>query len=52
MVDRLMTEYAQQQQLAGKPFALREFMDQFNGAGMIPLQLIEDELIVSSARLP
>jgi uncharacterized protein (DUF885 family) len=52
MVDRLMTEYAQQQQLAGKPFALREFMDQFNGAGMIPLQLIEDELISSGARLP
>src|SRR5258708_3298892 len=51
MVDRLMTEYAQQQQLAGKTFALREFMDQFNVAGMIPVVLIEDEMISSSARL-
>jgi uncharacterized protein (DUF885 family) len=51
MVDRLMTEYAQQQQLAGKAFVLREFMGQFNGVGMIPLQLIEDELISSGARL-
>jgi Bacterial protein of unknown function (DUF885) len=52
MVDRLMAEYAQQQQLAGKAFVLRDFMDQFNGAGMIPVPLIEDELISTDARLP
>jgi hypothetical protein len=52
LVDRLMAEYAQQQQLAGKAFVLRDFIDQFNGAGMIPVPLIEDELISTVARLP
>jgi uncharacterized protein (DUF885 family) len=52
LVDRLMAEYAHQQELAGKPFALREFLDRFNAAGMIPLVLMEDEMISSNARLP
>jgi uncharacterized protein (DUF885 family) len=52
LVDRLVAEYAHQQELAGKPFALREFLDRFNGAGMIPVVLMEDEMISSSARLP
>jgi uncharacterized protein (DUF885 family) len=52
LVDRLMGEYAQQQELAGKAFKLREFMDRFNSAGMIPLLLMEDEMISSNARLP
>ena len=52
LVDRLMAEYGQQQQAAGKPFVLRDFMDRFNGAGMIPVPLIEDELIIRDARLP
>ncbi len=52
LVDRLMAEYAHQQEPANKPFALREFLDRFNGAGMIPVVLLEDELISTSARLP
>jgi hypothetical protein len=52
LADRLMAEYGQQQQLAGKAFVLRDFMDRFNGAGMIPVPLIENELIVTEARLP
>ena len=52
LVDRLMAEYAHQQELAGKTFKLREFMDGFNGVGMIPPVLMEDELISSNARLP
>ena len=52
MVDRLMAEYAHQQEAAGKAFVLREFLDRFNAAGMIPLLLIEDEMVSSSARLP
>jgi uncharacterized protein (DUF885 family) len=52
LVDRLMSEYAQQQELAGNAFKLREFMDRFNSAGMIPLLLMEDEMISSNARLP
>ena len=52
LVDRLMAEYAHQQELQGKPFNLREFMDRFNGVGMIPPVLMEDEMISSNARLP
>jgi uncharacterized protein (DUF885 family) len=52
LVDRLMAEYAHQQELAGKAFKLREFMDRFNGVGMIPVLLMEDEMISSNARLP
>jgi uncharacterized protein (DUF885 family) len=52
MVDRLMAEYAHQQEAAGKSFVLAEFLDRFNAAGMIPLPLIEDEMISNSARLP
>jgi uncharacterized protein (DUF885 family) len=52
LVDRLMAEYAHQQELAGKGFNLREFMDRFNGVGMIPPLLMEDEMISNNARLP
>jgi uncharacterized protein (DUF885 family) len=52
LVDRLMAEYAHQQELAGKVFQLREFMDRFNSVGMIPVVLMEDEMISSNARLP
>ena len=52
LVDRLTAEYGQQQQSAAKPFVLRDFLDRFNGAGMIPVPLIEDELIAKDARLP
>jgi len=52
LVDRLMAEYAHQQELAGKPFALREFLDRFNGAGIIPVALMEDEMVSNGARLP
>jgi uncharacterized protein (DUF885 family) len=52
LVDRLMAEYAHQQDLSGKPFRLREFMDRFNGAGLVPVMLMEDELISRDARLP
>ena len=47
-----MTEYAHQQDLAGKPFVLRDFMDRFNNEGMIPVPLMETELISSSTRQP
>ena len=45
LIDRLMAEYAHQQEMAGKPFVLREFLDRFNGAGMIPVTLMESEMI-------
>ena len=52
LFDRLMTEYAHQQELAGKPFVLRDFMDRFNNDGMIPIPLMETEMISAPNRLP
>jgi len=43
--DRLITEYAHQQDLAGKPFVLRDFLDRFNNEGMIPIPLMEPEMV-------
>jgi hypothetical protein len=45
-----MTEYAHQQDQAGQPFVLRDFMDRFNNEGMIPIPLMEDEIIAAKAR--
>ncbi len=39
MLDQLMSEYAHQLESAGKPFVLRDFLDRFNAAGMIPISL-------------
>jgi hypothetical protein len=52
LVDRLMNEYSRQQDLAGKPFVLRDFMDRFNNEGMIPIPLMEAEMISKAAREP
>lgn len=45
LFDQLMTDYGHQQDLAGKPFILRDFLDRFNGEGTIPVPLMETELI-------
>ena len=52
LLDELMTEYAHQQDLLGKPFVLRDFLDRFNNEGMIPVRLMEIEMIPSSQREP
>jgi hypothetical protein len=52
LVDRLMSEYSYQRELAGKPFVLRDFLDSFNREGMIPVPLMEAEMISSAAREP
>ena len=50
LADELITEYAHQQDLAGKPFVLRDFMDRFNNEGMIPVPLMELEMVPDSTR--
>ncbi len=50
LIDELITGYAHQQDLAGKPFVLRDFMDRFNNEGMVPISLIESEMVPGSAR--
>jgi Bacterial protein of unknown function (DUF885) len=52
LLDRLVTEYSRQQEMAGKPFVLREFLDRFNREGMIPVPLMELEMIAPDAREP
>jgi uncharacterized protein (DUF885 family) len=50
LTDELMTEYSQQMDIDGKPFVLRDFMDRFNSEGMIPVSLMESEMVSSQAR--
>ena len=52
LADQLITEYDHKQDLDGKPFVLRDFMDRFNKEGMIPVSLMELEMVSSSARNP
>jgi uncharacterized protein (DUF885 family) len=52
LFDRLMSEYSREQEIAGQPFVLRDFMDKFNNEGMIPIPLMEDELIPKEAHEP
>jgi len=47
--ERLMSDYAQQQQGAGKPFSLGEFFARINAAGTIPFALVETETVTSAA---
>jgi uncharacterized protein (DUF885 family) len=48
LADQLVTEYAHQQDLMGKPFVLRDFLDRFNNEGMIPIPLMESEMVPTS----
>jgi len=47
--ERLMSDYAQQQQSAGKHFNLGEFFAHINEAGTIPFALVETETVTSPA---
>ncbi|MBV8340806.1 MAG: DUF885 family protein, partial [Gammaproteobacteria bacterium] len=52
MVDRLLTEYARARELEGKGFTLGEFLERFNAEGLIPVPLMETEMIPAQAREP
>jgi uncharacterized protein (DUF885 family) len=45
LTDELITNYAHRQELEGKAFVLRDFMDRFNNEGMIPISLMELEMV-------
>jgi uncharacterized protein (DUF885 family) len=47
--ERLISDYAHQQQVAGKPFILGEFFTHMNDAGTIPFALVETEMVISPA---
>jgi len=42
-------EYGHQRDLAAKPFVLRDFLDRFNNEGMIPILLMESEVVPDSS---
>lgn len=50
LVDELITAYGHEQDMAGKPFVLRDFMDRFSNEGMIPVLLMESEIVPETAR--
>ncbi len=52
LFDRFMSEYGHEMELEGKPFVLRNFLDRFNNDGMIPIPLMEAEMIPAWAREP
>jgi len=52
LADRLIMEYGHQQDLAGKPFVLRDFLDHFNNEGMIPVLLMELEMAPGDSARP
>jgi uncharacterized protein (DUF885 family) len=47
--ERLISDYAQHQQAARRPFNLAEFFAQMNKAGTIPFTLIETEMLPAPA---
>jgi len=51
-LDELMAKYGHQLGLDGKQFVLAEFIGKINDAGMIPLPLIEAELIAGEPAMP
>ncbi len=48
-LDRLLAEWREQQEQAHQPFVLRDFMERFNAVGIVPLTLIEREMIAPAA---
>ena len=51
-LDELMAKYGHQLEREGKEFVLADFIGKINNAGMIPIPLIEAELIPDEAALP
>jgi hypothetical protein len=50
LLDRLIADYSHQGDLAGKPFVLRDFLDRFNRAGMIPISLMQSEMATADTQ--
>jgi uncharacterized protein (DUF885 family) len=47
--ERLISDYAHEQERAGKPFQLGEFFARMNGSATIPFSLVEAEAVASPA---
>lgn len=49
--ERLISDYARQQEAAGNPFNLADFFAQMNQSGTIPFSLIETEMVSSPLQI-
>ena len=45
LVEKLMTEYAEKLETEGREFALKDFLNEYNNAGSIPVELIRFEMV-------
>lgn len=45
LFDRLLARHSHAQERAGQPFVLRDLMQKFNDAGMIPTTLVEEQIV-------
>ena len=54
LIENLMAQYAEKLETEGKPFTLKEFLDQFNRAGHIPCLLYTSPITrdISTYRMP
>ena len=47
LIENLMAQYAEKLETEGKKFRLKEFLDQFNRAGHIPVELVRQEMMAN-----
>ena len=45
LIENLMTQYAEKLEEEGELFVLKDFLNRFNNAGSIPVELIRQEMI-------
>ena len=45
LIEKLMTEYAEKLETEGKEFSLKDFLEKYNNAGSIPVELIKFEMV-------
>jgi len=45
IIEILLAEYVEQKEAGGEPFVMKDFFEEFNGAGNIPVELVRLEMI-------
>ncbi len=52
LLERLLARAAEQKEAAGQPFVLRDFFEQVNDIGAIPVTLVEEEMLATGSVAP
>ena len=50
IIEALLAEYVEQKEAARDPFVMKDFFEEFNGAGNIPVELVRLEMIEKNER--